>query len=128
VEAIEARGEGEALPQGEIDMALHVREDGHVILTVADNGIGLPVERDRIVEPYMTTRARGTGLGLAIVKKIIEEHFGTIAFADREGGGTVVTVEFDPALLANLGAGAAPEREEAETRPAALTRSGSVKS
>jgi len=129
VEAIEARREGEALPRGEVAMTLRRRDDGHLILTVADNGVGLPAERDRIVEPYMTTRARGTGLGLAIVKKIIEEHFGTIAFADRPGGGTVVTIEFDPALLADLGAGAAPEREEAgEGRPVALTRSGSAKS
>jgi len=129
VEAIEARGEGEALPRGEVAMTLRLRDDGHLVLTVADNGVGLPAERDRIVEPYMTTRARGTGLGLAIVKKIIEEHFGTIGFTDRPGGGTVVTIEFEPALLANLGAGAAPEREETgEGRPAALTRSGSVKS
>ena len=38
----------------------------------------------------MTTRAKGTGLGLAIVKKIVEEHFGSIEFEDREGGGTLV--------------------------------------
>ena len=47
----------------------------------------------------MTTRARGTGLGLAIVKKIVEEHFGTIAFADRPGGGSIVILCFEPALL-----------------------------
>ena len=52
----------------------------------------------------MTTRARGTGLGLAIVKKIVEEHFGTMTFADRAGGGTVVTLSFDASLLAPLAA------------------------
>ncbi len=96
VEAIEARPAGS--PAGEIAMTL-TPGDRELVATIADNGIGLPVERDRIVEPYMTTRARGTGLGLAIVKKIIEEHCGTIAFTDRPGGGTVVTIVFDEALL-----------------------------
>jgi two-component system nitrogen regulation sensor histidine kinase NtrY len=97
VEAIEAKGEG----GGAIALAVR-RMDGHVAITVEDDGIGLPPDRDRIVEPYMTTRARGTGLGLAIVKKIVEEHHGVIAFADREGGGTVVTMSFDAAALAAL--------------------------
>ncbi|MES2443780.1 MAG: ATP-binding protein [Pseudomonadota bacterium] len=127
VEAIEARGEGEALPQGEIVMTLRA-DEGRVVLTVADNGIGLPVERDRIVEPYMTTRSRGTGLGLAIVKKIIEEHFGTIAFSDRPGGGTVVTIAFDSELLANMGGDTESDADGAEPRPAALTRTGNTKS
>ncbi|HEX8382643.1 MAG TPA: ATP-binding protein [Sphingomonas sp.] len=97
VEAIEAKGqEGGAI-------ALTVsREEDRVLIVVEDDGIGLPPDRDRIVEPYMTTRARGTGLGLAIVKKIIEEHHGRIAFADRDGGGTVVTMIFDCAALAAL--------------------------
>jgi two-component system nitrogen regulation sensor histidine kinase NtrY len=50
----------------------------------------------------MTTRVRGTGLGLAIVKKIVEEHFGEIAFLDRSGGGTHVRISFDTAKLAAL--------------------------
>jgi len=45
---------------------------------------------------------RGTGLGLAIVKKIVEEHFGEIAFLDRSGGGTHVRISFDTAKLAAL--------------------------
>ena len=126
VEAIEARGEGEALPQGHIVMTISPEEGGRITLTLADNGIGLPVERDRIVEPYMTTRSRGTGLGLAIVKKIVEEHFGTIAFSDRPGGGTLVTLCFDTDQLAEMVS--APEGEGGEEpRPAVLTRSGSGK-
>ncbi len=126
VEAVEARGEGEALPQGEIALTIAAPEQGRLVLTVADNGIGLPVERDRIVEPYMTTRSRGTGLGLAIVKKIVEEHFGTIGFADRPGGGTVVTLCFDTDLLAPM-AGSPEGEDAAEPRPAVLTRNGSSK-
>ncbi|OWK34016.1 sensor histidine kinase [Sphingomonas dokdonensis] len=97
VEAIEATGRG----AGEILMEV-AAEGGRAVITVADDGIGLPAERDRIVEPYMTTRTRGTGLGLAIVKKIVEEHFGTISFADRPGGGTLVTMIFDATMLAGL--------------------------
>jgi two-component system nitrogen regulation sensor histidine kinase NtrY len=97
VEAIEATGRGD----GAVIMTI-AEEPGRAIVTVADTGVGLPVERDRIVEPYMTTRARGTGLGLAIVNKIVEEHFGTISFADRPEGGTLVTMIFDTTMLAGL--------------------------
>ncbi len=51
-------------------------------ITVADNGIGLPQDRARLFEPYVTTRDKGTGLGLPIVKKIIEEHGGTLRLED----------------------------------------------
>jgi len=125
VEAIEARGEGEALPQGDVVFTIEAEVDHRVVLTVADNGIGLPIERDRIVEPYMTTRSRGTGLGLAIVKKIIEEHFGTIAFGDRPGGGTLVTICFDTQALDNLATDTS-DQDSSDPRPAALTRTGST--
>lgn len=119
VEAIEARGEGE---RGKIEMAIHEdAEAGTRTITVSDNGVGLPLERDRIVEPYMTTRSRGTGLGLAIVTKIVEEHFGTINFADRPGGGTVVTLSFDGNTLAALDRSAPEEIDPAADRLAALT-------
>ncbi len=56
----------------------------HLIVRVADNGIGLPPDSARLFEPYVTTRDKGTGLGLPIVKKIIEEHGGTLTLADAE--------------------------------------------
>lgn len=99
-EAIDAR-EGDDGPRGEI-VARVGEANGRVTLSVEDNGVGLPVERDRIVEPYMTTRSRGTGLGLAIVKKIVEEHLGSVSFADRPDGGTIVTLSFDAAALRPL--------------------------
>jgi two-component system, NtrC family, nitrogen regulation sensor histidine kinase NtrY len=71
----------------------------------------------------MTTRARGTGLGLAIVKKIVEEHLGTMSFSDRPGGGTIVTLCFDPALLLPL-AGTVDEPSIDEPVPAELARKG----
>jgi two-component system nitrogen regulation sensor histidine kinase NtrY len=67
----------------EIRVAMSLR-DGHVEIRIADNGIGLPEDRARLFEPYVTTRDKGTGLGLPIVKKIIEEHGGTLALTDAE--------------------------------------------
>ncbi len=58
--------------------------DGAAKITIADNGIGLPEDRARLFEPYVTTREKGTGLGLPIVKKIIEEHGGTLVLTDAE--------------------------------------------
>ncbi len=120
IEAIAARS-GEDLPQGEVQVTVAAGTTaGEVVLTIADNGVGLPVDRNRIVEPYMTTRSRGTGLGLAIVKKIVEEHFGRIEFADRAGGGTCVTLTFDSGLLQNL-AGNADETLADAAEPALPT-------
>jgi two-component system, NtrC family, nitrogen regulation sensor histidine kinase NtrY len=53
-----------------------------VTIRIMDNGTGLPPDRSRLFEPYVTTREKGTGLGLPIVKKIIEEHGGTLALTD----------------------------------------------
>ena len=53
-------------------------------ITVADNGTGLPTDRSRLFEPYVTTRDKGTGLGLAIVRKIIEEHGGSLRLEDAD--------------------------------------------
>ena len=53
-------------------------------IDIADNGIGLPPDRAKLFEPYVTTRDKGTGLGLPIVKKIIEEHGGTLELLDAE--------------------------------------------
>lgn len=51
-------------------------------ITISDNGIGLPEDRAKLFEPYVTTREKGTGLGLPIVKKIIDEHGGTLGLLD----------------------------------------------
>ena len=103
VEAIEGRrSRGEHSIAGDrVELRLH-EDDDHLVIDVLDTGIGLPEDRERLTEPYMTTRVRGTGLGLAIVKKIVEEHMGEIAFLDRAGGGTHVRISFDTAKLAAL--------------------------
>jgi two-component system nitrogen regulation sensor histidine kinase NtrY len=54
-------------------------------VSVSDNGKGWPKEnRQRLLEPYITTREKGTGLGLAIVARIIEQHGGTVDLIDAE--------------------------------------------
>ena len=82
------------LPPGEISLTL--TDDGATVsLVIEDNGKGLPKEgRERLTEPYMTTRSKGTGLGLAIVKKIMEDHGGYLALEDREGGGARISLVF----------------------------------
>ncbi len=70
-------------------------EPDHVAVIIEDNGRGFPVDcRDRLTEPYVTSRAKGTGLGLAIVKKITEDHNADLLFEDRENGGARVKVVF----------------------------------
>ncbi len=95
----EAPADG-APPPGRVAVALDDDAAGARI-TVADNGRGLPAEnRDRLTEPYVTTRAKGTGLGLAIVKKIMEDHGGELILADRPGGGAIATLVFAAAPAA----------------------------
>ncbi|OYU39324.1 MAG: PAS domain-containing sensor histidine kinase [Pseudorhodobacter sp. PARRP1] len=65
----------------EIRVSLSVDET-EATIRIMDNGIGLPPDRARLFEPYVTTREKGTGLGLPIVKKIIEEHGGTLTLED----------------------------------------------
>ena len=109
VEAIEAKGK-DASPDYRGRIAVVVRKvPGSILVRISDNGIGLPQDRERIIEPYVTTREKGTGLGLAIVNKIVEEHGGEMTFGPVEGGGTAVTMRFaaDP-----LSRGRKPEAAE----------------
>jgi two-component system nitrogen regulation sensor histidine kinase NtrY len=94
VEAVEARAaEAKGAYAGEISVTM--LDAGEAIsVTIEDNGIGLPSDRERITEPYMTTREKGTGLGLAIVNKIVDEHGGDMSFASTPSGGTRVTLRF----------------------------------
>ena len=78
-EAIESRIEKGAPDGFDPQVRVAVEQTDHkVVIRISDNGIGLPLDRARLFEPYVTTREKGTGLGLPIVKKIIEEHGGTL--------------------------------------------------
>jgi len=93
-EAIHGRGEGE---KGRILATLHADETA-LCFIIEDNGIGLPTrDRDRLIEPYVTTREKGTGLGLAIVKRIAEEHGGELLLNDAQTlTGARVVLKFPP--------------------------------
>jgi two-component system nitrogen regulation sensor histidine kinase NtrY len=99
-EAIEGReGDVTELPQGRIEISVtRSDENQRIYVTVSDNGKGLPVEnRERLTEPYVTTRSKGTGLGLAIVKKIMEDHGGELILADGVESGATITLAFPTA-------------------------------
>jgi signal transduction histidine kinase len=89
----------QAMPRGG-RLSVRVRRDqGGLLLEVADTGPGIPEEiRPRIFEPFFTTKASGTGLGLAVVKRIVEGHGGDISVSSRPGTGTVVRIRLPVAV------------------------------
>ena len=114
IESLREKGAPEGFaPQIRVVMT---RSGTEAEIRISDNGIGLPEDRVRLFEPYVTTRDKGTGLGLPIVKKIIEEHGGTLALVDADvfdgaahaGAQAVITL---PVL-------AAPAAEQATRRTA----------
>ncbi len=115
-EAIEALGK-EGASGGAIRIVA-AQQGGMIRVDVIDNGKGLPREnRQRLLEPYMTTREKGTGLGLAIVKKIIEDHGGHLelhdAPSDFHGGRGAMVSLFLPAVQAGRDDAEAGKRDAA---------------
>ncbi|KRB44501.1 MAG: PAS domain-containing sensor histidine kinase [Pseudomonadota bacterium] len=85
-EAVSARTGASPDPKGRI-VARLMSDDQGVQIEIEDNGVGLPdKDRDRLTEPYVTTREKGTGLGLAIVKRILEDHGGELILTDSVQG------------------------------------------
>jgi two-component system NtrC family sensor kinase len=79
---------------GNVTVATGADGDDYAI-TVTDTGQGIPVElRERVLEPFFTTKpvGQGTGLGLSITYSIIRKHGGTLELSPRDGGGTVVSI------------------------------------
>jgi len=110
-EAVRARLATAPDPPGRILADLRV--DGAALaFVVEDNGPGLPTkDRDRLTEPYVTTREKGTGLGLAIVKRVMEEHGGELVLSDAESGaGARILLR-----LPNLGVVATPVTAKQES-------------
>ena len=90
-----------------------VLRDGQLFIEmrISDNGPGFAhAVRDRLFEPYVTTKGKGTGLGLAIVKKIVEEHGGMIAAENLDGSGSCLVVWLPVGGLAPAPANARRER------------------
>ena len=118
---------------GTIDVGIRTLPSGEIAIEIVDNGIGLPKEdRQRLLEPYMTTREKGTGLGLAIVRKIAEEHGGRVELLDASAVGRThrgACVRFvlpaDPAAAsAATGATGEPPAPRSRTGPDAPQPSG----
>ena len=83
----------DAQPTGGRVAVAVVGDADRVVIRVEDDGPGLPpAVRDRLFEPFVSTKDAGMGLGLSICRRIVETHGGEIAAADRPGGGTVFTV------------------------------------
>jgi two-component system nitrogen regulation sensor histidine kinase NtrY len=103
-EAVEARRASSPLEKGRITARLAADASG-VAFEIEDNGVGLPArDRDRLTEPYVTTREKGTGLGLAIVKRILEDHGGELELSDASSGqGTTATLRLPAAPAARSG-------------------------
>jgi signal transduction histidine kinase len=73
---------------GELIVKSQKTEDGHVLVSVSDSGVGLPVEdSDRIFEAFFTTKQQGTGMGLSISRRIIESHGGRLWAVANSGRG-----------------------------------------
>ena len=89
-----------AMPEGGRLSLSVTTDDGHVVLRVADTGVGMDQEAlERAFEPYFSTKATGTGLGLPIARRNVELNGGTIAVESARGRGTTVTVRM-PAVSA----------------------------
>jgi two-component system nitrogen regulation sensor histidine kinase NtrY len=114
---------GTALPPGRVAVSIG-ESDGRTVISVEDNGKGLPAEgRETLTEPYVTTRLKGTGLGLAIVKKIMEDHAGELMLDDGGQGGARVSLLFprtDQQIISerDRSVASATQRTEIETHGA----------
>jgi two-component system nitrogen regulation sensor histidine kinase NtrY len=102
-EAIQSRRSREGEPkEGRILMRVS-QDDANAIVDVIDNGVGFPsADRDRLVEPYVTTRAKGQGLGLAIVRRVVEDHGGALELSDAPAPGPGASVRI---ILPKSGSG-----------------------
>jgi len=116
IEAIQVRiAEHGASPNGRIRVVVS-EEVGQAAVIIEDNGKGLPQQgRERLTEPYVTTRAKGTGLGLAIVKKIMEDHQGELVLEDAEPEGARVRLIFAASETR------IPQRSDAADQPMQLS-------
>jgi PAS domain S-box-containing protein len=123
----------QALPPGPVvanEIAVRTRRDGaHAIIEVADSGPGVPVaDRERIFEPFFSTKeiGKGTGLGLFVCRNIVRGFSGEVEVGDRPGGGALfrVTLPAAPAGAAAPAPGRAPAARPAPPAPPVPSRPG----
>ncbi|MBM4320919.1 MAG: HAMP domain-containing protein [Deltaproteobacteria bacterium] len=83
----------QAMPQGGRVLLCAARQEEELVLSVQDQGPGIPPElRERVLRPFFTTREKGTGLGLALCAKIAADHGGKLELDDAPGGGALVRI------------------------------------
>lgn len=88
---------------GKIDVTIRYDENESILITIADNGPGIPADKmDKIFQAYFTTRTKGTGLGLAIVKHNTEMYGGTVHVESELGKGTRFLLKFPARILMKL--------------------------
>ncbi|MFW5694837.1 MAG: two-component system sensor histidine kinase NtrB [Alkalispirochaeta sp.] len=82
-----------AMPEGGMLRVSTQKRGDQVLLRISDNGVGMsPEVRDKIFEPYFTTKDFGSGIGLTLVYKVVKEHMGDISVISKEGHGTTFTI------------------------------------
>ncbi|HEU4651431.1 MAG TPA: ATP-binding protein, partial [Croceibacterium sp.] len=107
----------EELGKGRIDVVAQ-RDNDDILIDVIDNGIGLPkVARQRLLEPYVTTRQKGTGLGLAIVGRVLEDHGGRIELKDASDFRPGQRGAWMRLRFAVTGQAKKPDEQGSETKP-----------
>jgi two-component system nitrogen regulation sensor histidine kinase NtrY len=124
-EAIQARRASDGEPKdGRVTLML-TRDHDTVVCEIIDNGMGFPkLDRDRLIEPYVTTRARGSGLGLAIVNRVIEDHGGALSLNDAPHGGAGAMVRFHLPLKLGESASSAISAQEQKMAGAETFQTG----
>ncbi|HJZ75970.1 MAG TPA: ATP-binding protein [Vicinamibacterales bacterium] len=94
-----------AMPRGgRLQLSASLESSGSIVLTVRDQGIGIPPEQlDNLFQPFHGSFAKGSGLGLAIVHRIVADYNGEIRVSSQQGAGTTVSVHLParaPAVVA----------------------------
>ncbi len=90
--AMEALRDGQP---GRIALTASLEPGGHVVIAVADNGPGIPVEqREKIFVPFYTTKRQGSGVGLTLVRQIATVHGATVGISQTPGGGATISLRF----------------------------------
>ena len=91
--SINAINENKEIIVGEINIKLY-KKNNMCYLDFIDNGIGFPINKEHLLEPYISRSKKGSGLGLAVVKKIMEDHKGSIELKDNKKNGAKVILSF----------------------------------
>jgi signal transduction histidine kinase len=78
-----------------VTLSAALDEAGHIVISVVDNGPGIPADqRDRVFVPFFTTKELGSGVGLTLVRQIATLHGATVSITKPPNGGNAVSIQF----------------------------------